>query len=162
MKPIPALLTLILIFAFPFGGTSCRCSSAPDEVTRWGGNHWIAYKQPGTYKTVSGKVVTSISDKAIEDALVEVFDNPAYLLCEWKENNRDKCTMTPAAQQRRVAACATGKDGRFCFRNIPAGEYELRVSKDGSWNVIHAYIVVDLNRRTHSNSGIVVEMSLGD
>jgi hypothetical protein len=103
-----------------------------------------------------------VDGKPVGDALVEIFDKPDYLLCEWEPNNPRGCTTNPPAEQRRVAACRTGKDGRFCFGDIPAGKYELRVSKDGGWNVVHAYVVVDPNSRASKDGGIVIKMTVGD
>ena len=103
-----------------------------------------------------------VDEKSLEDALVEVFDKPEYLLCEWEEFNPNKCTTKPPHEQRRVAACTTGKDGRFCFSAIHAGTYELRVSKDGQWNVVHAHVTVDPNAGAAAGRGIIVEMSFGD
>ncbi len=163
MKTFVALFCLISMVAFPLGGEGCKCSPATsEEVTRWGGNHWVVNKPGGKYKAISGKVVMWVDEKPMDEALVEVFDKPDYLLCEWEPNNPHGCTTKPPVEQRRVAACTTGKDGRFCFSNIPAGKYELRVSKDGSWNVVHAYVVVVPNTRVSNNEGIVIEMTVGD
>ena len=161
MKPLLAILVLISLAAFQ-GKKGCKCApAASDETTRWGGNHWIVYKEDGTYKSISGNVVMQIGG-SLDDALVEIFDKPDYLLCEWKPTNPHRCTSNPPADQTRVAACKTGKDGRFCFTNIPAGKYELRVSKDGEWNVVHAYVSVNPNSRVSKSGRIVVEMTVGD
>ena len=142
---------------------ACQCILVrPDETTRWGGNHWIAYRQEDIYKSISGKVEVGFGALILDDALVEVFDHPDYLLCEWEEYNPNNCTTHPPKEQRRISACKTGKDGKFCFRNIPPGKYELRVSKDAGFNVNHLYVEVDPGNPESVSKAIVVDMSVGD
>lgn len=100
-------------------------------------------------------------EEKMDDALVEIFDKPDYLLCEWRPGNPNRCTADAPAGQRRVAACKTGKDGRFCFSDIPAGSYEVRVSKGSGWNVAKVYVVVEPKGRGSKSGGIVVEMEVG-
>ena len=141
----------------------CGCKQATsEETTRWGGNHWITGRPRGIYQAINGKVVLWVDGKKMDEALVEVFDHPDYLLCEWEEFNPHKCTTKPPPEQRRIAACKTGKDGKFCFSDIAPGSYELRVSKDGQWNVVHLYVVVDPNDARSTNEEIIVEMTVGD
>jgi hypothetical protein len=161
MKSLIVLLLFIPLATFTPSTKGCNCSPAQGDTTRWGGNEWIAYKQARTYQVINGKVVGAVGGQGMDDVLVEIFDKPEYLLCEWKDYNSNKCTTDPPAEQRRVAACATGKDGKFCFSNIPAGRYELRVSKDGSWNVVRAYVIVDPSGRYSRRGGIVIEMTVG-
>jgi hypothetical protein len=106
--------------------------------------------------------MTWFNDEPLDGALVEVFDRPDYLLCEWEEGNPRGCTIRPPAGQRRVAACVTGEGGKFCFDGLPAGRYELRASRDGQWNVLHAYVVVNPRDRAGRRGGIVLGMTVGD
>ena len=71
----------------------------------------------------------------MDGALVEVFDKPDYLVSDkpWAEK----------PEQKLLRNCVTSADGKFCFRGLPAGTYELRISKDQGWNVTHVYVVVD-------------------
>lgn len=163
MKYIIAILILISPSCILMSKGSCKCFPVTsEEVTQWGGNHWIVLKQAGTYKSLRGTVMMWFDGEPMDDALVEIFDKPDYLLCEWKPNSPNCCTTNPPAEQHRVAVCRTGKDGRFCFTKIPTGKYELRVSKDKEWNVVHAYVVIDPNSRVSRNKGIVVKMDIGD
>jgi len=97
-----------------------------------------------------------------EDLLVEVFDNPDYLLCEWKPHNPNRCTMKPSGDQRRLAACRTGKNGEFCFDNIPAGSYELRVSKSQEWSPTHVYLTIDPQDPKSTNKPLEVSLQIGN
>ena len=120
----------------------CTCTAVDSNVTtRWGGNEFIVLKQAHAVKALIGTVGIPLSELS-DDVLVEVFDQPDYLICEWLNKNPNNCTTTPPENQRRIAACTTGKDGRFCFENLPAGKYELRASKGQSWNPTHIYVVV--------------------
>ena len=70
----------------------------------------------------------------LENALVEVFDHPEYLL--------KTGTEAKPPDQHRLRACLTSADGRFCFENPPSGKYELRSSINSGWDVTHIYVVV--------------------
>jgi hypothetical protein len=48
-----------------------------------------------------------------------------------------------APKQKELAACVTAEDGKFCFRHLPPGKYELRASLNAGWNITHVYVVVD-------------------
>lgn len=143
MKFVSALVMLTLFLIAPSGDTKCDCRSVEStETTRAGGNEWVAYKDPSVYRKMAGKVRMPLPELQ-EDVLVEIFDNPDYLLCEWTPGNPNNCTMNASGGQRRLAACKTGKDGKFCFNDLPAGNYELRVSKDKGWSPTHVYIRID-------------------
>lgn len=139
--------------------SKCNCQPAT-ETTRAGANEWVVYREPVVHKKAAG--VVEFSSKILQqDLLVEIFDSPDYLMCEWRANNPNKCSATPPQDQRRLAACKTGKDGKFCFDNIPAGNYELRVSKDRSWSVTHIYLVIDPKDSKSSSTPIQVSMRPG-
>lgn len=121
---------------------------------------WITSKEDKTYKIIVGKIVY-IDGDATEDALVEVFDKPDYILCEYLPNNPNNCASRPPENQRRKAACITGKDGSFRFSNLPAGKYELRISKGSEWNVIHDFIVIKPKDKNAKTEEIEVIMSIG-
>jgi hypothetical protein len=147
----------------PFtGGQKCASRRAsPEETTRWGGNHWVTGKLSGEYRSIVGRVVMP-TGKNMDDALVEVFNQPDYLLCKWEEFNPNSCTINPPAGQRRIAAFKTGQDGRFCFRNLAPDNYELRISRDGQWNVVHYWFLVGSKNSRTTNQEIIIEMTLGD
>jgi Carboxypeptidase regulatory-like domain len=113
----------------------CKCHHpAKGDTTRWGGNESVVIVPKTHFREISGTVDT-IQGESIKDALVEVFDKPDYLV-----SNRP---WADKALQKRLRSCVTSADGRFCFRVLPSGSYEVRVSKGQGWNVTHIYVVVD-------------------
>ena len=154
---------LMIIFATlvvaPTGASKSHCQPAA-ETTRAGASEWVVYKEPIVHKKASGAV--ELSAPGLEEGLLdEIFDRPDYLMCEWGANNPNRCSTTPPQDQRRLGACKTGKDGKFCFDNIPAGNYELRVSKDKSWSITHVYLVIDPKDPKSSSNPIQVSMRPG-
>jgi len=91
--------------------------------------------------------------RPLEHALVEVFDHPEYLLDQSSSFKRDH------PEQKRVAACRTGADGKFCLRNLPPGKYELRSSLSSGWDVTHVYVVLD--KKAGQGKALHVRMELG-
>ena len=137
----------------------CECKSVGSSaVTRSGGNEWVAYRQKGVFKTIRGQLDMPLPELN-DDVLVEVFDQPDYLVCEWRDKNPNNCTTTPPDNQRRIAACVTGKDGTFCFSNLPAGKYEVRLSKGIEWSPTHVLVQVD--PKGGSSTPIEVRLNLG-
>lgn len=129
----------------------CRCHRPEkDDKTRGGANEFVLDVPKETYRTLEGIVVGPADGRSIENALVEVFDHPEYLLSE------DPFGEHP--EQKRVAACRTGADGKFCIRGLPPGKYELRSSIESGWNITHIYVVVD---KKGQSKKIQVWMKLG-
>ena len=91
--------------------------------------------------------------RPLEHVLVEIFDHPRYLLSDR--------SLQPATQvtQKRLAACLTSADGKFCFRDLRSGKYELRSSLDGDWNISHVYVVV--GNKAGKRKSLQVKMSVG-
>jgi hypothetical protein len=115
----------------------CRCApAADDDVTRWGGNEVVVGKAEKSYKRLSGEVTYGTTESA-SGALVELYTHPEHLFLKYPENVKKR------KRQRRVAACVTGEDGRYCLGFIEAGKYELRVSKGPGFNVTQMYVEVD-------------------
>ena len=131
----------------------CKCGT-PDkgETTLWGGNEMIVVTEENSFRKLEGRVQMS-GDRPLENALVEVFDHPDYLL----DTSHSRGEGPP--EQKRLAACRTAKDGKFCFRNLPAGKYELRSSLGSGWNVTHVYVVLD--RHNKRDEKLKVLMQLG-
>ncbi len=142
----------VLVLAAPTVLGDCKCHRPEEgDTTREGANILEISVEKEAYRKLEGTVVwMSDNNRFIEDALVEVFDHPEYLLSE-----------NPSADhptQKRVAACHTSADGKFCFRGLPPGKYELRSSPKAGWNITHVYVVVDKKGQTKK---IQVRMSLG-
>lgn len=118
------LLALVLFSATaPRAGTDCECRKAGNEVvTNWGVKPY-AVELPDTYPLLEGKVVDSAGDE-VGGALLEVFDHPEA--GSWFGDP----ARSGKARQKRVAACLAGEEGCFRF-SLPAGAYELRVSRAG-------------------------------
>jgi hypothetical protein len=128
----------------------CKCHRAADnETTHFGGNEAVVFVAEESHRRLAGTVHAPDGTK-LGNALVEVFDHPEYLLGDKPLETRP--------EQKRLAACRTAPDGKFCFPNLPSGKYELRSSVGSGWDVTHVYVVVDKKGQTKN---IQVRMSLG-
>lgn len=131
----------------------CKCRRASEkESTRPGGNEMVIFVEEKSYRELRGTVKMR-EGQPVENALVEIFDKPEYLLDHSivRSNNRPK--------QRRLAACVVSADGKFCFPNIANGKYELRSSSGSGVNVTHVYVVID--KQSGEKKDLSVEMTLG-
>jgi len=152
----PVAAVAILVFSALVAPTllgDCRCHrAAKDATTKWGGNEVIVIKEEKNYRHLQG-TIHMYDDRPVEDALVEVFDHPEYLLDESSAFKREQ------PEQKRLAACRTSAGGKFCFRNLPPGKYELRSSVDSRWNVTPVYVIVD--EKAGQKKNLRVLMSVG-
>ena len=124
---------LVCCFVATSRHDDCSCRKpGKGETTHSGPNENIVSIDRDTYKSVTGSVHAP-NGVEVDGALVEVFDKPEWMLGRRKSS---------PPKQRRIAACKTGDDGKFCFEDLPAGEYELVASKDGGWNPSHVYIKI--------------------
>ena len=147
-------LLLLAVLSLNFSKTEkCRCRPASAEETTSLGQQNVIVKNEGVVQSLQGSVVVA-SQRPLEGVLVEVYDKPEGLLMDWKEREIRK------PGQRRVAACVTGADGKFCFSKIPPGKYELRCSKSAEWNATSVYVVVDPKARHGTSSKMIVELQL--
>jgi len=155
MKTIISAI-LLLASAITYIGKDCGCSpAAPGEETHWVGNLQTIFHERKPYRQLRGTIVRP-DDKPLSGALVEVFTNPEYLL------NDKLLSKHGAPNQRRVAVCLTGADGKFCFSGLPAGRYEVRSSSDDTrtgWNASQVYVI--LNPKSRRKRELTVEMTLG-
>jgi hypothetical protein len=114
----------------------CKCERVqPSETTHWGGNISIELEQKNHVKILRGLVEGN--ETRLQGALVEVFtytDSPSR---EPSNETQEK------PKQTRVAACRTRADGKFCFRKLASGKYELRSSIGTGWDVTFVNVVVD-------------------
>ena len=151
---IPLSLTVLFFcLTTPLLAQRCRCiQPAPGETTRAGANEEIVMVDKKKYRMLHGVVR---NDEVLAGVLVEVFDHPEHLLLSYPANEQRK------QKQRRIAACVTGADGSFCFRGIPAGKYELLLSKDGGWKRSHVVVVVAPGNRKGSKSALALSMQVG-
>ena len=107
-------------------------------AAHWGGNQRVVVADEIPCKEIRGTVYEETGQPA-NGALVEIFTHPEYLLQVRSIGIKNE----DEPQQRRIATCRTGPDGKFCFRNLAAGKYELRSSIDSGWDVTSIYVVVD-------------------
>jgi len=122
------ILMMLVNSSFHFQQSSCGCSPPiREQKTSWG-KDWVIITESENLKLLQGKAVSTREDATLANVLVEVYDQPDILLLDWKERS------ARISEQHRIAACVTGKDGRFCFRKIPPGKYELRCSRSGEWD----------------------------
>ncbi len=156
MKLIATALILSCLALYG-GRETCKCKAPePGESTHWGGNEWVAYADKKIYKSLHGEVY-NLGNGATSDVLVEVLDNPDYLLYDYAEGQKRE------KGQRVIAACKTGADGKFCFKGIPPGKYELRFSKDehGAWSPTHVHVVLNPRSPKSTKLGMRVQINLG-
>ena len=155
MKLTSALVLLLSLILFLQGsyGSRCRCA-ASNEPTRDGANENVVIVEPEKYRQLAG-VVQDTRGQILPDVLVEVYDKPEYLLLKYPESVEKK------KAQRRLAGCVVGADGKFCFRGLQPGKYELRFSKAGGWNHIQVYVVIAAAKQKASNRSLEITMQPG-
>ncbi len=137
-----------MLAAAPAVVSHCKCRPADEgDATREGANQVVIIE---AHRKLEGRVKAEF-DGAVENALVEIFDNPGYLFDEHSRNNHPT--------QRWIAVCRTAADGKFCFKGLPSGKYELRSSVDGGWNITHVYVVVE--NKLGRDKAMLVKMILG-
>jgi hypothetical protein len=141
MTRVIAACVAIACLLTPVGQSGdCKCHTPKsDDQTRWGGNQAIVLQPKQHFREIKGVVEVS-ERELVENALVEVFDKPEYLVSDRPRDAKP--------QQKRLRACVTPADGTFCFKDLPDGRYELRISRDQGFDVTHVYIVVDRNAGT--------------
>ena len=117
----------------------------------------IVIREPGVLRSLKGDV-REVDESPVKGALVEVFDEPGYLIDPTPRDRRGH------GGQRRIAACRTDETGRFCLAGIPAGPHELRVSHAEltGWNVSQYYVVLDPKSMTASDRAIHVRLEVAN
>ena len=155
MKLTSALVVLfsLILFFQQSRGSRCLCA-ASDEPTRAGVNEMIVTTAPGKYRQLAG-VVKDLNGEIVSDVLVEVYDQPEYLLLKYPESEEKK------KAQRRLGGCIAGADGKFCFRDLKPGKYELRFSKADGWNHAHVIVVIATAKQKASNHSLEITMQPG-
>ena len=153
MNKLLAVALTLLWVPIPANANKCECVASV-ESTRSGANQTLLVIERRKYRSING-IVRDANGLAVSDLLVEVFDHPEHLLLSYPESVQNKKV------QHRIAACVVGENGRFCFKNIPAGKYELRFSKDGGWNHTQVYVVVAPSNRKATNRRLVISMQVG-
>jgi hypothetical protein len=145
-KFVPALLLCWLSWP-TFAQSVCGGKVASlNEATRPGANELITIIESKPRKSIFGEV-NDFNGQPLKDVLVEVFVLPTK-----KAGNEKK---------KRIIACTTDEKGRFCFRNLPAGKYEVFYSMDGGWKHTSLSVVVAPNNRKSINKKIELWLQVG-
>ena len=152
MKRYPnvGLSLAFLASVSPSSFGDCTCTRLPkEEATHWGGNMRVEIEQKNHVKILRG-VVTN-NGTPLQGVLVEAFTNA--------EHARQPSNRTQGKpNEHRVAACKTGPDGKFCFRSLPSGVYELRSSVDSGWDVTFLNVVVDTKAGKDEQIDVVMQV----
>jgi protocatechuate 3,4-dioxygenase beta subunit len=132
-----AILAAVMLIASPPVLSDCRCTKAlPEETTRHGGNVQVVLVDDKPYGSLQGVIEYQVGGR-VDGALVELFDHGEYLTQETADERKSP------PKQTRIAACKTGPDGKFCFRNVLPGRYEIRSSVGSGINVSSMSVIVD-------------------
>ena len=128
----------------------CKCRHADEgDATREGANQVVIMVEKETHRKLEGRVKAEFGG-AVENALVEIFDNPDYLLDEHSRNNHPT--------QRRIAVCRTAADGKFRFRGCPPENMNCgQASTVGGTSQV--YVVVE--NKLGTDRAMLVKMILG-
>ena len=102
----------------------CTCTVTTQEPTRPDKNMMIL--ATWTRLRVAKGTVTDTNHQPVPNALVEAFTDPEVLTLPSSPEVEARRT-----KRRRVVACLTDREGKFCFATLPAGKYELRSSAKG-------------------------------
>jgi hypothetical protein len=145
-KLTPALLLCYLSWAV-CAQSVCQCLAARiNETTRPGANELITIRESKPYKSIIG-IVNDVNGQPLKGVLVEVFA---------------LSTKNAAGEEKkRILACATDGRGRFCFRQVRSGKYEVLCSLNGGWKHTSLSVEVAPNSRKSVNRKIEVWMQVG-
>ena len=133
------MLTIVLWGGMSGAAAQCDEAAARNVTTQWGHSTIVGIKR-GQAKALRGLV--SLADgEVLPGVLVEVFEHP-----------ESTSFGEPTHSGERIAACVTGKDGKFSFQT-QEGRYELRASKPG-WNT--TCLIVEIRKRGQRKSLRVV------
>ena len=118
----------------------------PNETTRPGADEDISVIESKPRKSIFG-VVNDVNGEPLKDVLVEVF--------ALSKNESDR------EEKKRIIACKTDEKGRFCFKELAAGKYEILYSLDGGWKHTSLSVVVAPRSSKSVNQKIEVWLQVG-
>ena len=145
-------ILLLVLLPVCIAPQDCKCViTTSEDSTRHGGNQLVTFVEKRTFEELNG-IVLDVNGTALEGVLVELFDQP-----EWIKNDG---TPRPT-NQKRLHACVTAKDGRFCFPKLAKGNYELRVSRDAGWNPSFIFVRIDPKASRARKKPIEVLLTVG-
>jgi hypothetical protein len=133
------VLSLILsIFFTNLHQDSCGCKKVKHPIdvssgiSKWLGGEFTVRRLEGT--------VTDGSGELLEDALIEV------------------TTMPKKGTGKIVRTCLTQPGGKFCFKGLKPGKYQVKYRKEG-YNAVYA--TVNITSQAEDGKTISIEMSVG-
>ena len=145
-KLVPVLLVCYLPWA-SYAQSICHCIAVGiSETTRPGADELISIIESKPRKSIFG-VVNDVNGQPLKGVLVEVF--------AISRENAD------GAQKKRILACTTDGTGRFCFKDVPSGKYDVLYSLEGGWKHTSLSVIVASNRGKGVNRKIEVWMQVG-
>ena len=143
MTAIQAATLILLLFLVLHPEKQCSCKKVESWEKAEGGWMYPPVIEKKTLKSIYGQVHNA-NGEPLAGVFVQVFDNPSARL------ERGVGPADLAKKQKRVAACKTVEDGRFCFANVPSGRYELRYTKDASYET--KSVIVTIGHNSHGSS----------
>jgi protocatechuate 3,4-dioxygenase beta subunit len=92
---------------------------------------------------MKGRVVDA-NELSVGGTLIEIYDNPEL----------------DFEQRKRIGVCVTDESGRFCFRGLAPGKYELRGSCSSGFDAGHTIVTLAPKQRTASTAEILVTLNV--
>jgi hypothetical protein len=141
---LAAITTLLFSLPHSLASQECKCRAPePGATTRKGYFESVVIQSNTRYRRLIG--IVSLADHPVDDVFVELFPY----------------SKDASVTRTRLAACVTDLDGRYCFANVPKGRYEVRVSKDGGFEITHVNVYVDPKNPKASNAELGITLELG-
>jgi hypothetical protein len=151
MTAIQGVTLILLLFLVPHPENRCSCKKVESWEKAEGGWMYPPVIEKKTLKSIHGQVHNA-NGEPLAGVFVEVFDNPSARL------ERGVGPADLAKKQQRIAVCKTVGDGRFCFASIPSGSYEVRYTKDPSYET--KSVIVTIGQNNHGSSKKEIDVLL--
>ncbi|MFL6231055.1 MAG: carboxypeptidase-like regulatory domain-containing protein [Pyrinomonadaceae bacterium] len=133
----------------------CQCQSALEDDYPHGANEEIEIRG-GTVKSIRGKVIYPNGEPK-EGAVVEVYS--------YASSDKNLRPYELVREKKRIAACLTDENGRFCFTGLPSGKYVVRAGTRISEGMQEIYVVTSVERhwwrRWRSKNELNIRLELG-
>ena len=157
-------ITFVLFFIFCFSvlqTSAQKCGEKTNETIAEGSE--IQEINFGAIKSIKGKVLLPDGTVA-ENVVVELFRNILTVPPE----KANYIQINEILKEKRLSARYIVTSGKFCFKNIKAGNYLLRInspkteqSKISGFSTIHLFVTVDPKNKNNKNQKLEVRLALG-